>query len=269
MTELRTLTTRRGVQATVRVLGSETNPALVYLHGTGGLAPTEPLLDSLAERFQVFAPEWPGFGQELTEGYLEDMLDFTLHGWDLLDALGLSRPYLAGHSMGAMIAAEMAALNPAGLSGLALLSAAGLWLDAHPIPDIFAMLPFELAEVLFVDAKAGEAVLTAGLDFSDDDALKLFLVRNARRLGTAGKILFPIPNRRLSKRLYRVTTPTVLIWGAQDKLVPPVYGERYQALLTATPARLEVVDQAAHMLPYEQPEQAARHVVSLLSLLSA
>ena len=92
---------------------------------------------------------------------------------------------------------------------------------------------------------------------------------NARRLGTAGKILFPSPTRRLSKRLYRVTTPTVLIWGAQDKLVPPVYGERYQALLTATPARLEVVDKAAHMLPYEQPEQAARHVVSLLSLLSA
>ena len=56
-------------------------------------------------------------------------------------------------------------------------------------------------------------MLTAGLDFSDADALKLFLVGNARRLGTAGKILFPIPNRRLSKRLYRVTTPTVLVWG--------------------------------------------------------
>lgn len=258
-----TVTTRRGIEAKVRVTGDAANPPLVYLHGAGGLQPAEPVVEHLAAQFQVYAPEWPGFGEELTEGYLEDMLDFALHGWDVIEALGLSQPYLAGHSMGGMIAAEMAALNPAGLSGLALLAAAGLWLDAHPIPDIFAMLPFELAEVLFVDAKAGEAALTRGLDFSDDDALKLFLVGNARKLGTAGKILFPIPNRRLSKRLYRITTPTVLVWGRQDKLIPTVYGERYRELLTATPARLELIDGAAHMLPYEQPAATAAAVAAL------
>ncbi len=266
MSEIRTVTTRRGIEAKVRVVGDPAtrNPVLVYLHGAGGLFPTEPMLEALSERFTVFAPEWPGFGEEPTEGYLEDMLDFSLHGWDVVDALGVERPYLAGHSMGGMIAAEMATLNPSGLAGLALLCAAGLWLDAHPIPDIFAMLPFELAEVLFVDAVAGEKVMTAGLDFSDDDALKLFLVGNARKLGTAGKILFPIPNRRLSKRLYRVTTPTVLVWGQQDKLIPTVYGERYRELLTSTAARLEVVADAAHMLPYEQPAAAAAAVASLL-----
>jgi pimeloyl-ACP methyl ester carboxylesterase len=264
MGERRTVTTRRGIDAQVRVEGAAGRPPLVYLHGAGGLFPSEPMLDALAGRFEVFAPEWPGFGEEPTEGHLEDMLDFTLHGWDLLDALGLERPYLAGHSMGGMIAAEMAALNPGGLSGLALLCAAGLWLDAHPVPDIFAMLPFELAEVLFVDAAAGEKVLTTGLDFSDDDALKRFLVGNARRLGTAGKILFPIPNRRLSKRLYRVTTPTVLVWGAQDKLFPTVYGQRYRELMTATDARLDVVEGAAHMLPYEQPLAAASSITGLL-----
>jgi len=262
--ELRTVTTRRGIEAKVRVLGDGANPPLVHLHGAGGLMPTEPLLDRLTERFTVYAPEWPGFGEEMSEGHLEDMLDFTLHGWDLIDALGLDAPYLSGHSMGGMIAAEMAALHPKGLSGLALLCAAGLWIDALPVPDIFAMVPFELAEALFVDPKAGEAVLTAGLDFGDDDALKRFLVGNARKLGTAGKILFPIPNRRLSKRLYRVTTPTVLVWGAQDKLFPLPYGERYRDLLTATTARLEVVDGAAHMLPYEQPDAAAAAVASLL-----
>ena len=74
------------------------------------------MLDLVAEQHTVHAAEWPGFGDEQTEGHLEDMLDFTLHGWDLVDAMGLGEtPHVAGHSMGGMIAAEMAAVNPYGL----------------------------------------------------------------------------------------------------------------------------------------------------------
>ena len=47
----------------------------------------------------------------------------------------------------------------------------------------------------------------------------------------AGKILFPIPNRRLSKRLYRLTAPTLLVWGESDRLIPPVYAERWVELV--------------------------------------
>lgn len=263
--EVRTITTRRGIDAKIHVSGPTGGAPLLYLHGAGGLFPTEPLLEHLAATYRVHAPEWPGFGEEPTEGHLEDMLDFTLHGWDLVDALGLERPHLVGHSMGGMIAAEMATLNPAGLGRLVLVAAAGLWIDAHPAPDIFAMLPFELAETLFADPRIGEAMLTAGLDFSDDDALKRFLVGNARRLGTAGKILFPIPNRRLSKRLYRVTNPTLLLWGRQDRLFPTVYAERYAELLTATAAEIRHVEGAGHMLPYEQPTAAAEAISSFLA----
>jgi pimeloyl-ACP methyl ester carboxylesterase len=259
----RSVTTRRGIEAKVHSRGS--GPEIVYLHGAGGLFPAEPMLELLAEGHTVHAPEWPGFGDEPTEGLLEDMLDFTLHGWDLVHALDLAEPpHLIGHSMGGMIAAEMAAVNPDGLSSLVLIGATGLWLDDHPVPDIFAMLPFELADVLFADPAVGEAVLTAGLDFGDDAALTNFLVRNARRLGTAGKILFPIPNRRLSKRLYRITTPTLLLWGALDELVAPVYGERFLELLTSTPAQLALVDNAGHMVPYEQPRAAADVIVGFI-----
>ena len=69
----------------------------------------------LAERFHVFAPLWPGFGEEPGEELLEDMLDFTLHGLDVVEALGLERPHLVGHSMGGMIAAEMACVANAAL----------------------------------------------------------------------------------------------------------------------------------------------------------
>jgi pimeloyl-ACP methyl ester carboxylesterase len=213
----------------------------------------EPLLDALAADHVVYAPEWPGYGTQETEGELYDMLDFALHGLDLIEALGLDvAPHVIGHSMGGMIAAEMLALHPTAAASLTLIGAAGLWIDEHPVPDLFSMVPFELAEALFVDPVAGEKILTAGLDFSDDQALIGFLVGNARRMGTAGKILFPIPNRGLASRLYRITCPTLLVWGRQDRMFPPVYGERFRELLTSTAAELVVVEGAGHMVPYEQ-----------------
>jgi pimeloyl-ACP methyl ester carboxylesterase len=203
----------------------------------------------------VSAPELPGYGESTGEELLEDMLDFTLHGWDVADALGLDRPHVVGHSMGGMIAAEMACIDNRRPRSLSLIAPAGMWLDAHPIPDIFATLPHELPGLLFHDLAAGAAALTGGVDFSDMDALVAFFIDNAKRLGTAGKILFPIPNRRLSKRIYRLTAPTLLVWGESDKLIPPVYAERWQELLPS--AELVMIGAAGHMAPMEQPDQVA------------
>ena len=264
MVEVHSVTTRKGIDAKVHTRGS--GPPVVFFHGAGGVFPIEPMLDLVAERFTVHGAEWPGFGDEATEGSLEDMLDFSLHGWDLVDALRLDqRPHVMGHSMGGMIAAEMAALNPGGIDRLVLIGSAGLWIDAHPVPDIFAMLPMEMAEVLFADPAMGVAVLAGGLDFNDDKALEAFLVTNSRRLGTAAKILFPIPNRRLSKRLYRVTNPTLLLWGAQERLFPAVYAQRFKELLVNAPAEITLIEQAGHMLPYEQPAAAAAAITEFLS----
>ena len=257
----RRIETKRGLKS--RVLEAGQGAPLVFFHGAGGLFKEEPLLEALAARFHVYAPEWPGYGAEGGEEKLEDMLDFALHGWDVVETLGLERkPHLVGHSMGGMIAAEMACLATGALDRLALLAPAGIWLDAHPIPDLFSMLPFELVAVLFADPKNGEKFLAGGVDFTNMDALTQFLVGNARRLGTAGKILFPIPDRRLSKRLYRLSAPTLLVWGTEDKLIPPVYADRWQALVPQ--ARLAKIPAAGHMVPYEQPAAVAAELERFL-----
>jgi pimeloyl-ACP methyl ester carboxylesterase len=257
----RTLETRRGIK--VRVLEAGEGAPLVWMHGAGGLLPQEPLLERLSASYHVYAPEWPGYGEAPGEELIEDMLDFALHGWDVVDALALdAKPVLVGHSMGGMIAAEMAAISNGALERLVLVSSAGLWIDEDPIPDLFAMLPFELAAVLFHDPKAGEGLLTAGLDFSNMDALQQFMIQNSRRMGTAGKILFPIPNRRLSKRLYRVTAPTLLVWGREDKLIPTAYAERFGKLIPH--AELAVIPEAGHMVPYEQTDAVAKAIEKFL-----
>ena len=244
-----TIETKKGTRC--RVLEGGSGAPLVFFHGAGGLLRDNPFLDQLAQGHHVFAPEWPGYGESTGEELLEDMLDFTLHGWDLVEALGLKQPSLVGHSMGGMIAAEMACVAPHDLAKLVLVSPAGLWMDEHPIPDIFALLPYQIAEVLFHDPQQGQALLTGGADLSDMEALKDFYIGSQRRLSMAGKILFPIPNRRLSKRLYRLSAPTLLLWGRSDALIPPLYAERWRE--SVPHAELAWIDDAGHMAPYEQP----------------
>ena len=256
----RQVETGRG--AAVRVLEVGDGEPVVFVHGAGGLAEDDPFLAALAERRRVVAPEFPGYGESTGEQLLEDMLDFTLHEWDVLDALGLERPPIVGHSMGGMIAAEMACLCPERVPQLALLAPLGLWLDEHPIPDIFATLPHHLPELMFHDPAAGAAALTGGVDFSDTEALVEFFVGNSRRLGTAGKILFPIPDRHLSKRLYRLRAETLLVWGESDRLVPPVYAGRWQELVPH--AKLATVAEAGHALVVEQPAAVAEAVLGFL-----
>ena len=249
-----TVTTRGGLEIEVRQLGD--GPPLVWFHGLVGLATDEPALDLLAQHYTVHAPVWPGYGDIENEEAIEDMLDFALLGWDIVDALGVSSPILAGHSFGAMIAAEMACLARNDLTKLLLIAPYGLWLDESPLPDPFATLPFELAELLFADASThAEKLVAPGLDLESNEGLAEFMVRNSRRLGTAGKVMFPIPNRRLSKRLYRLTAPTTIVVAEEDSLVTPVYGNAWARAIEH--ASLVVIPDAGHLVNLEAPQALA------------
>ena len=256
--ELKTIQTEH---VPVRYYEGGSGRPLVFLHGAGGLDMDLGFLDSLAQKFHVHAPLVPGYGdsEECTE--LRDMLDFTLHTWDVVERLGLKDPILAGFSMGGMIASEMAAIAPNDVSRLALIAPAGLWMDEHPIPDIFSMLPYELPGYLFYDAEAGAKIMSAGTDMSDQKFLQAFLVQNARQLGAAGKILFPIPDRGLASRLYRIKAKTLLIWGEGDKLIPPVYAQAFQRGIAG--AEVVMIPQAAHLAPFEKPAEVIGAITRL------
>ena len=256
--ELKTVQTHR---VPVRYYEGGRGQPLVFLHGAGGILPGDPFLDRLAAKCHVYAPLVPGYGDSQEAPQLRDMLDFTLHTLDVVDALGLKDPVLAGHSMGGMIAAEMAALAPRDFSKLALIAPAGLWLDAHPIPDLFAMLPYEMPPYLFHDVEAGTRLMTAGVALDDPEWLKGFLVMNARQMGAASKLLFPVPERGLSERLYRVKAKTLLVWGASDRFIPPVYGEAFRRSIKG--AQLVVIPKAGHLLTMEQPDEVAGALAQL------
>lgn len=253
--ELKTVQTHH---VPVRYLEGGSGPDLVYLHGAGGITAEDPLLNLLAKSHHVYAPLVPGYGDSEECPEIRDMLDFTLHTWDVVAALGLKDPILVGHSMGGMIAAEMAAVQPNDVSRLVLVCPAGLWDDDHPIADLFSLMPYEMPQMLFHDAVAGAAMLTAGRNVEDPNFLQTYLVNNARQLGMAGRILFPIPERGLSQRLYRIKARTVVVWGDSDRLVPPFYAHGFKKGIEG--AELVSIPEAGHMVTLEKPAQVAEAI---------
>jgi pimeloyl-ACP methyl ester carboxylesterase len=241
-----------GGRRTVEVFEAGDGESLVFLHGEGGLAADSPFLAALAQAWHVFAPLLPGYGLSSGTETLRDMLAVTLHSFDVLDALGLDRPILIGHSMGGMIAAEMAALAPREVERLGLIAPAGLWLDGHPVPDLFSTLPRDLPGLLFHDPEFGERMMTAGHDLDDPKFLEAFVVGNARQLAMASKLLFPLPDRGLAERLYRIRAKTVIIWGEADRLIPPAHGDAFCRAIAG--AQMSAVPSAGHMVIVEQPE---------------
>jgi pimeloyl-ACP methyl ester carboxylesterase len=242
----------------VRYLHGGEGKPLLFLHGAGGVTAADPFVNALAQHYEVYAPLLPGYGDSEECAELRDMLDITLHYWDVVDALKLKKPIVVGHSMGGMIAAEMAATQPNDVAKLGLICPAGLWMDDYPIVDLFSLMPYEMPQYLFHDVAAGAQMLTSGLDMSDPKFLQTYLVTNARQLGMAGRILFPIPDRGLSGRMYRIKAKTQIVWGDSDKLIPPVYARKFKDGIKG--AKLTSIPEAGHMVQLEKTQQVVEAI---------
>lgn len=254
---------------TIEVLEAGEGPPLLFLHSAGGIPLWDGALPLLARTHRVYAPLLPGFGQSTGLDLLDDQLDLVLHAFDVLDALGLDRPTVVGESMGGWIAAEMAALRPKEIGKLALAAPIGLWRDEAPIPDMFGMTTPELVPYLFHNQQClaaqrmlGVQALFSTKDDRTDEQVE-FLIALLRGFRTVAKFLFPIPEHGLEKRLPRITAPTLVLWGAQDRFAAPLYGRIFAERIAG--ADLELIDDAGHLLLLERPEQAAAAVTRFAS----
>src|SRR3982751_925053 len=124
---------------TIRLLRGGSGTPVVFLHGAGGHTGWMGFLEELSQRFAVFAPEHPGFGQSDDPPWLDDIADLAYFHLDLMAALGLDRVHLVGTSLGGWVAAEMAVRSTARLASLTLVGAVGITASGETIPDIFRM----------------------------------------------------------------------------------------------------------------------------------
>ena len=247
----------------IRVLSAGSGPALVYLHGPWGLT-WDPFLDELARTFTVVAPEHPGTSPETPDDvyHLDGLWDLVLCYDELLSALGIGQAALVGHSFGGMVACELAAAYPARVRRQALIAPLGFWRDREPVVNWMMIDAEALRGRLFRDPTGPAAARMFG-PAEPPAAAAAARVRLAWAMGATGKFIWPLPDKGLKKRAHRVTAPTLLLWGKDDRLVPPVYADEFTRLIPG--ARLQTVEGAGHAPHLEQPEAVARTVREFLS----
>ena len=261
MSEPRTVTVWQG-RVPIRVHVKGAGPAVMFLHGPWGLT-WGPFLDALAQQFTVYAPEHPGTspGDPEVIQHVDTLWDLVLCYDELLEALKLGEVMLAGHSFGAMMACEVAALRPARVRRLALLDPIGLWRDDAPVVNWMLLGPTEMPAHVF-DKPDGAAARAMFAVPDDPEEGALARTRLTWAMGATGKFIWPIPDKGLRKRIHRITAPTLLVWGAADRLVPRAYAQEFAGRLKDS--RLEVVAGAGHAPHLEQPEATARAVGAFL-----
>jgi pimeloyl-ACP methyl ester carboxylesterase len=232
-------------------------PPLLFLHGAEGLAPERAWLDLLARGFRVIAPSHPGFGRSALPDWVGSVDDLAYLYLDLAAALDLQDAVLAGACFGGWIAAEMAVRNSRRFARLVLIDPVGIKVGGvteRDIADMHAIGQAAFMQLAWADPARG-VIDTTTLPETELAAI----ARGRESLLVFGWKPY-MHNPRLKHWLHRIDLPTLLLWGEQDRIVTPAYGERWRELVPG--ARLEVIADAGHYPHWEQPDEFVRRVAA-------
>lgn len=255
--------TRNGLLFSCAEQGDPHGVPVVLLHGyTDSWHAFAPLMARLPRRFRTVALTQRGHGDSVKPAKGYAVADFSADLDLALDALGIDRAVVVGHSMGSLVATRFAIDHPGRVAGLALIGAfttlrgnegaEGLWRDAvstlsdpidpglvrsfqestlaRPVPPAF--LEGVIAESLKVPARVWRDALHTMLDEDFSAALPL------------------------------IAAPALVVWGERDEFT----GRAEQdALITAIPgAVLKIHSNCGHAPHWEDPETVARQIVSFI-----
>jgi pimeloyl-ACP methyl ester carboxylesterase len=234
-------------------------PALLYLHGGGGIEIDQPFLELLGNERRVIAPSHPGFGRSSLPDWLDSIDDIAHLYLELMDRLGLGRTDIVGFSIGGWIAAELASKVPDRIDRLVLIGPVGVKTgppDRLDVPDIFAMPQEKLDRLRFHDPARNPVDMTE----LPDEELRI-AARNRETLALLTWEPY-MHNPKLRHRLHRVDAPTLLLRGASDGIVSADYLARYAALLRQ--GRTETIGEAGYLPQVEQPHATAARILQFL-----
>jgi len=258
-----TTASERGTRTTIRLddcdvsyLRGGSGAPLLFLHGAGGVARWTPWMETLAASYDVIVPDHPGWGRSSTPDWFDNVHDLAYFYLDFIDALGLERVHLAGQSIGGWIAAEMAVRTTARIATLTLIAAAGLRVSGAETFDIFLASPEANVRASFYDPSFAEARLAEPPSGADD--VEIFL-RNrfaAARVAWQPRLYDP----HLAKWLHRIDVPTLVVWGANDAILPVAMQAEYVRLIPGATAF--TIDRCGHIPLVEAPAAVIERLIA-------
>jgi pimeloyl-ACP methyl ester carboxylesterase len=253
----------------LRRSGKHGGHPILIVHGISTISPDAPFLDKLSESGEIIAPSHPGFGRSPRPADFDTMYDLVHLYLAVLEALPGDRAVMIGFSFGGWIAAEVAACAPEKLDRLVLVDPVGVKLGGREERDIvhfFNTSPEELNRRAWHDpanrppGNYGLGWQTAIDTMTEDDMVALARDWDALCLYAWRPHMY---NPQLKHWLHRIAAPTLVLWGAGDRIVTPDYGRAYSALIPA--ARFEVIDAAGHHPELEQPRAFVDRVARFLT----
>ncbi len=251
---------------------------VVYLHDILGDIHGQPegtedslrFLDKLAESFEVVAPAVPGYRASLdAQEAIYDLEDMALLYDDLFATLGDEKATVVGLGLGGWIADEVATRNPERIGKLVLISPVGISLSETPIDRlIFPAFSArgrsgfaEMRTLLFSDPEGEEGKRLIpdppGLSQEWQQTMR-FCAKGAARIGWKPQFLY---NRRLPKRLRRITAKTLIIASQSDELVPFA---NFKTYLDGIAGAQLIEMEGSHMLPFDHPDEVAAKVTDFV-----
>lgn len=258
----------------VHYVSAGSGPSLVLIHGYLVSQHCFSLvLSTLAERFAVLAVDLPGHGESDRPAhypYTIEAFSHTVAG--LLDALGIGKTAVLGHSMGGAVAAALAVANPERVSHL-------VGVDPYLLPIPFplegkvAMLPV-LGELLFTKLyRKSDLYRYFRRDVYLDPALPTeetmqFYWERFNRPGGRQALYRTLQTlarmEAVEDLAARIVCPTFFVWGAEDKLVPPAHAGRLRPLLRGHLRGVVIIPGSGHSPQEERPGPFCEAVLSFL-----
>ena len=248
-----------GLRIEVRRGGS--GPPLLVLHGELGVPGWLRAYELLARDFTVWVPSLPGFGQSERPDWMLGVRDLAAWITWLVRDVKLAEPLpVIGTSMGGWVAAEIATMNAAIFSKMVLVGPAGLQPEDGQAWDYFLHSNHEAVSQSFCDPrKAEEYARFYGDQWPPEKELQA-----ERNREMAARLLWKpyLRSHTLPRLLGGIRTPTLVVWGREDAIIPVSVADRYARAIPGATAR--VLERCGHLPEMERPEDFVRTVRDFL-----
>ncbi|NVO84838.1 alpha/beta fold hydrolase [Hymenobacter terrestris] len=249
------MTLRIQEKSEFRYVDEGTGEVLLLLHGLfGALSNWEDVITEFRTRYRVVIPLLPIYDMPLLKAGVPGLVSFVE---EFLAEIGLQEPCtVLGNSLGGHIALVYALQNPTRVARLVLTGSSGLFEDgmggSFPKRGNYAYVEEKVAYTFYDPTVATRELVDEVFSVTNSNAKCLRIISIARSA----------QRHNLSKELSRIKAPTLLVWGLNDTITPPVVGHEFHRLLPNS--ELRFLDHCGHAPMMERPAEFNRLLMGFL-----